>query len=225
MDMKKIGEFLKALRREKGLTQEQLAEILLVSGRTISRWETGRNAPDLTILIQIAEFFDVEVKEILDGERSGKSMDKKLKETLSKVADYNKLEKEKAAMAGNAAFVSTFSVCAAVIIIQLIITGKLAVVAGETAALLVGGAVYIGIMTYNGIWETGSQFKSAPFTDAMISVICAGIFTVVLAIYYIKSGADISQIVHIILIFFVGIAVIGFAVLRMLAHFSHTRKR
>lgn len=41
MDTKKIGEFLKILRREKGLAQEQLAEILHVSGRTVSRWETG----------------------------------------------------------------------------------------------------------------------------------------------------------------------------------------
>lgn len=41
MNPKKIGEFLKGLRKEKGLTQEQLAEILHVSGRTISRWETG----------------------------------------------------------------------------------------------------------------------------------------------------------------------------------------
>ena len=41
MDPKKIGEFLKVLRREKGLTQEQLAEILHVSGRSVSRWETG----------------------------------------------------------------------------------------------------------------------------------------------------------------------------------------
>lgn len=41
MDTKKIGEFLKVLRKEKGLTQEQAAEILSVSGRTISRWETG----------------------------------------------------------------------------------------------------------------------------------------------------------------------------------------
>ena len=41
MDQIKIGNFLKALRREKGLTQEQLAERLNVSARTISRWETG----------------------------------------------------------------------------------------------------------------------------------------------------------------------------------------
>ena len=95
MDTKKIGEFLKILRKEKGLTQEQLAEILLVSGRTISRWETGTNMPDLSILIQMAEFYDVDMKEILDGERKGESMDHELKETLTKVADYSQLEKEK----------------------------------------------------------------------------------------------------------------------------------
>ena len=95
MNTKKIGEFLKVLRKEKGLTQEQLAEILLVSARTISRWETGTNMPDLSILIQMAEFYTVDVKEILDGERKNGNMDKEWKETLSKVADYNKLEKEK----------------------------------------------------------------------------------------------------------------------------------
>ena len=41
MDQKKIGCFIKELRKEKGITQEQLAEILNISGRTVSRWETG----------------------------------------------------------------------------------------------------------------------------------------------------------------------------------------
>ncbi len=54
MDSKKIGAFLKRLRSEKGITQEQLAEILGVSGRTVSRWETGNNLPDLSILVQIS---------------------------------------------------------------------------------------------------------------------------------------------------------------------------
>ncbi len=63
MDAKKIGIFLRELRKEKGLTQEQLAEVLNVSGRTVSRWETGTNMPDLSVLIQIAEFYEVEVKE------------------------------------------------------------------------------------------------------------------------------------------------------------------
>ena len=46
MDQKKIGSFLKELRKEKGLTQEQLAELMYVSDRTVSRWETGSNPAD-----------------------------------------------------------------------------------------------------------------------------------------------------------------------------------
>lgn len=55
MDQIKIGAFLKELRKEKGITQEQLAEELLVSARTISRWETGNNMPDIGLLVDIAE--------------------------------------------------------------------------------------------------------------------------------------------------------------------------
>ena len=224
MDTKKIGEFLKVLRKERGLTQGELAEILLVSGRTISRWETGTNMPDLSILIKMAEFYNVEVKEILDGERKSENMDKELRETLSKVSDYNKLEKERVTKAGNIAFGLTFAICAAVIIIQLLMVGELAIVAGETAVLLVGGAAYIGVMTYNGVWETGSRFKSTPFTDALISVICAGVFAVALVICYIRLGATTSQAVHSALIFFVGIAIVGFGVLRILACINHKRR-
>ncbi|MCF0258759.1 MAG: helix-turn-helix transcriptional regulator [Erysipelotrichaceae bacterium] len=57
MDQKKIGTFLKSLRNEKGLTQEQTAEQLNVSSRTISRWETGSNMPDISLLVEIADFF------------------------------------------------------------------------------------------------------------------------------------------------------------------------
>lgn len=224
MNTKKIGEFLKTLRKEKGLTQEQLAEILRVSGRTISRWETGMNMPDLTILIQIAEFYDVEVKEILDGERKGEIMNKELKETLSKVADYNKLEKEKSVKAGNFAFALTFGACAVLIIIQLIATGELTAVLGETAVLFIGGATYIGVMTYNGIWETNLKFKSPSITDGLISIVCAGIFAVILIVIYIRLGATTSQAVQISLIFFVGIAIVSFVLLRILAHFNDRRK-
>ena len=104
--------------------------------------------PDLSILIQMAEFYDVEVKEILDGERKSGTMNEEMKETLSKVADYSKSEKERAAKAGGIAFSVIFLVCAAAIVIQLIITGELLAVAGETAALLVGGATYIGVMLH-----------------------------------------------------------------------------
>ena len=95
MDLKKIGQFLKLLRKEKGITQEQFAEIIGVSGRTVSRWETGANMPDLDILIQIADYYEVEIREILDGERKGEKMNKEMEDTILKVADYSNHEKQK----------------------------------------------------------------------------------------------------------------------------------
>ena len=53
MDQIKIGTFLKLLRKEKNLTQEQLAEQLGVSTRTVSRWENGNNMPDISLLSEI----------------------------------------------------------------------------------------------------------------------------------------------------------------------------
>lgn len=95
MDLKKMGGFLKELRRERGLTQEQFAEVVRVSSRTISRWETGANAPDLDVLIDISEFYGVDLRDILDGERKDESMDKELKETVRKVAEYSSDERER----------------------------------------------------------------------------------------------------------------------------------
>ena len=82
MDQQKIGSFLKELRKEKHMTQEQLAEALGVSGRTVSRWETGRSLPDLDLLMLLADYHGVELRELLDGERKEKTMDKELEETV-----------------------------------------------------------------------------------------------------------------------------------------------
>ncbi len=95
MDQKKAGNFFRELRREKGLTQEQLAEHFRVSGRTISRWENGKNMPDLDLLIEMADYYDVELRELIDGERQGANMNKELEETVMKVADYSNDEKMK----------------------------------------------------------------------------------------------------------------------------------
>ena len=89
MNQKKTGEFLKQLRKEKGLTQEQLAERVFVSGRTVSRWETGSNMPDLDLLLELAEFYDVDIREIIDGERKNEKMDNEIKDTVLKVAQYS----------------------------------------------------------------------------------------------------------------------------------------
>lgn len=95
MDTKKIGAFLRSLRQEKGLTQEQLAEHFNISNRTISRWETGSNMPDISIITELADFYEIDIRELLDGER--RLPDKAPADTLQKVIDYTDTDKEQLA--------------------------------------------------------------------------------------------------------------------------------
>ena len=87
MDQKKTGYFLKQLRNEKKLTQEQLAEKFQITSRTVSRWETGSNMPDISMLLELADFYEVDIREIIDGERKSEQMNEELKETVIKVTD------------------------------------------------------------------------------------------------------------------------------------------
>ncbi len=95
MDQQKIGSFLKALRCEKGLTQAELAEQLNTTNRSVSRWETGNTMPDICILIELAEFYQVDIKEILNGERQSEKMNEDVKATAEKVAEYSKKTNKK----------------------------------------------------------------------------------------------------------------------------------
>ena len=95
MNLQRTGEFLKHLRKSEGLTQEQLAERFGVSSRTVSRWETGSNMPDLDMLIELADFYNVDIREIIDGKRKSESMNDETKQTLLKVAEYADAQRQK----------------------------------------------------------------------------------------------------------------------------------
>ena len=95
MDQAKIGLYLKELRKSKNLTQEELSEKLGVSRRSVSRWETGNNLPDIDLLIELADFYDVDLRDMLTGNTEDAFMDKKLKETALMVAEYSNEEKMK----------------------------------------------------------------------------------------------------------------------------------
>ena len=69
MDLVQTGKFIAALRKEHGLTQEQLGEILYVSNKTVSRWETGTYLPPAEALLAMSEMFGVSINEILSGKR------------------------------------------------------------------------------------------------------------------------------------------------------------
>lgn len=73
MDNLKIGSFLQALRKAKGLTQSDVAEYFEISNKTVSKWECGSALPEIPMLKALAEYYDVTVDEILNGAKASKT--------------------------------------------------------------------------------------------------------------------------------------------------------
>ena len=69
MDQEKIGKFISELRKEKKITQQELAEKIGVTDRAISNWENGRRLPDYSILKALCKELDVTITELLSGEK------------------------------------------------------------------------------------------------------------------------------------------------------------
>ena len=89
-----IGEFIQQLRKEKDMTQKELAEIIGMSDKTISKWESGNSLPDTSVLVSLCEALDISVNELLSCERiSPEDYSKKAEEnimTLMKENEENK---------------------------------------------------------------------------------------------------------------------------------------
>ena len=66
IDQEKIGAFLRELRKDKGQTQEEIAEKFGTSSKSVSRWENGKTLPDLAMLVELADYYEVDIKEIID---------------------------------------------------------------------------------------------------------------------------------------------------------------
>ena len=69
IDKEKFGTFLSQLRREKGMTQKDLAEKLFVSDKAVSKWERGLSLPDVALLQPLADLMGVTISELLSGQR------------------------------------------------------------------------------------------------------------------------------------------------------------
>lgn len=69
MDKEKTGQLITELRKEKGMTQKQLAEALNVTDKAVSKWERGLSFPDISMLEPLSELLDISIMELLAGER------------------------------------------------------------------------------------------------------------------------------------------------------------
>lgn len=88
MDLNKISNFIKTKRKELGITQDELAEKLFVTEKAISRWETGRGTPDISLLLPLSKELNIDVSELLNGEEN-----KKCKNDVEQLIEYNEITK------------------------------------------------------------------------------------------------------------------------------------
>lgn len=83
MDTVQIGKFLAALRKERGMTQEQLGEKLGVTNKTVSRWENGNYLPPVEMLQSLSDLYGITINEILSGQRlAGETYREKAEENI-----------------------------------------------------------------------------------------------------------------------------------------------
>lgn len=98
MDNKKFGDFIKELRKEKQLTQKELGEKLNITDKAISKWERELSFPDIAVLKDLAEFFEIDISELLNGERGKKQeidIEKAIQEAIENYKNIEEKKKEK----------------------------------------------------------------------------------------------------------------------------------
>ena len=96
MEQQKIGKFIHDLRKEKEMTQKQLADLVGVSDKTISKWETGRGIPDTSIMNELCMVLGISINELLSGERLSKDKyNGKAEENMVNLLKDTEIQKDK----------------------------------------------------------------------------------------------------------------------------------
>lgn len=138
MDQIKIGKFIAEIRKEKGLTQSQLAEKLLISNKTVSKWETGKGMPEVSLMLPLCEELGINVNELLTGERiPTKNYIEKAEENMMKLVNEAQESKKKIILAS---MIAGFSLLSAM---PLFFVAKMLEMDTSTKAILIGIAVVI----------------------------------------------------------------------------------
>ena len=117
MDVVKIGQFIKNLRKEKSLTQREVAEQLNVSEKTISKWETGKGVPEISLMLPLCKFFEISMNELLSGERlDEKRYIEKAEENIASLVNDRTTPRTKVIITTISAILATLSSLALILI-------------------------------------------------------------------------------------------------------------
>lgn len=148
MDQSKTGKFIAAMRREKSMTQRQLADLIGISDKTVSKWETGKGMPEVSLMLPLCELLEISVNELLSGERlTSDDYQKKAEENIMNLVKEKEESRKKLML--------SFIVCFITILagVTLIMTAGMAAMAVWArilliiiAVLVIGGGIAVAVV-------------------------------------------------------------------------------
>lgn len=158
MDQVKIGKFIASCRKEQGMTQAALAEKLGITDRAVSKWETGKSLPDSGIMLELCELLNINVNELLSGEKIMlEAYDKKAEENL--VTMSRELEEKNRQLLnteiwiGAPAVVAGLVMCGVAAYVDMPVWIKFLLVMFAVAMILTISFVAVGIEQKAGYYE------------------------------------------------------------------------
>lgn len=166
MDQIKIGKFITKIRKEKGMTQRELADVLMISDKTVSKWECGKGLPEVSLMIPLCEALNITVNDLLSGERiSELNYKKRAEENMMNLMEENQKNK-KIWMAGViCAIITVIAVCSLVVIasyIDMHIAIRILVILLAFAIAAVGIGATVVLDSHSSYWvcpNCNAEFK------------------------------------------------------------------
>ena len=160
MDQYKIGQFIAERRKDCGLTQRQLADALTISDKTVSKWETGRGLPDVSLMLPLCEALGVTVNDLLTGQRvEPADYQQKAEENMMDLMRENQENKKRFVLAAACVGVTVVAVCALVTIASLVdlpVPARIAVLVLAVATGVVGIGAAAALDAQAGCYECPS---------------------------------------------------------------------
>ena len=123
MDQIKIGKFIADTRKEKNLTQRQLADALSISDKTVSKWECGKGLPEVSLMLPLCGILEITVNDLLTGERvSQLEYQKKAEENMMDLMKENEENKRRMALSVVCGLITIIAVCALIVIAAFVLS-------------------------------------------------------------------------------------------------------
>ena len=151
MDQIKVGKFIAETRKSQGLTQRQLADVLSISDKTVSKWECGKGLPEVSLMLPLCGALNITVNDLLSGGRvSEADYRKKAEENMMNLIIENQENKKRMALSIVCGVITIIAVCSLIVIasyIEMPAVARIALIvfAIVTAAVGIGAAAVLEV--------------------------------------------------------------------------------